>query len=283
MLLSCAGLWWGPRDTQPILALHGWLDNAATFDPLMALLPANLSILALDMPGHGLSSHYPPGCMYHYSEDIVTLRRIIKNFGWEKISIMGHSMGSTYAFLYAAFFPRQVDKIIGFDIIRPYCLDTENFIKTGGADIDQFLNLCLSQKEPPEYTVEELIERQYKASTESISRESCRVLLTRGGRASEKSPAYIRLTRDIRLKYFAFLHCLPHEFLIELASRIQCEVLNIKGRQGMFYEPKEYYQQTLDLVRATASRLEYHEVEGSHHVHLNNPENLAHIVTAFLT
>lgn len=104
-MLLCAGRWWGPQDTQPVLAMHGWLDNAATFDPLMELLPESLSVLAIDLPGHGRSSHYPPGVLYHFTEDVVTIRRLAKHFGWEKVSIMGHSMGGSYAFLYAAIYP----------------------------------------------------------------------------------------------------------------------------------------------------------------------------------
>ena len=42
---------------QPrVLALHGWLDNAASFLPLAARLPA-LDLVMLDLPGHGRSGH----------------------------------------------------------------------------------------------------------------------------------------------------------------------------------------------------------------------------------
>lgn len=60
--LICLGKWWGPRDKQPIIAIHGWQDNAGTFDPLIELLPTNLSILCIDLPGHGRSSHIPKVC-----------------------------------------------------------------------------------------------------------------------------------------------------------------------------------------------------------------------------
>ena len=53
------------------VALHGWLDNAGSFDgvaPLVVSSCPSQSVICLDYPGHGLSSHLPPGQAYHYLE-----------------------------------------------------------------------------------------------------------------------------------------------------------------------------------------------------------------------
>lgn len=69
------------------MALHGRQDNAGSFDTLIPLLPDDVSILCLDMPGHGLSSHYPTSQFYYvYWDGIIFLRRIIKHFQWNKVS-----------------------------------------------------------------------------------------------------------------------------------------------------------------------------------------------------
>lgn len=54
-----SGKWYGSRDEQPMLALHGWLDNCGTFDRLIPLLPTKIPVFSIDLPGHGRSSHFP--------------------------------------------------------------------------------------------------------------------------------------------------------------------------------------------------------------------------------
>ncbi|MEZ5484862.1 MAG: hypothetical protein R3F01_06865, partial [Lysobacteraceae bacterium] len=61
-----AGLRWGRRGGKPLLALHGWLDNAASFVPMVEAMQASgrledLDVVALDLAGHGYSAHRSDG------------------------------------------------------------------------------------------------------------------------------------------------------------------------------------------------------------------------------
>lgn len=107
-----AGKWWGSMEKRPIIVMHGWQDNAGTvrlmshthsikiyrnylmsfdfsgsFDLLIPLLPPNDSYLAIDFPGHGLSSHLQKGHFYHVSDYVSILEEIRTKFNWERLSV----------------------------------------------------------------------------------------------------------------------------------------------------------------------------------------------------
>lgn len=79
-ILFFVGKLWGSLEKQPILAVHGWMDIAGSFDFLAPHLLENSSILVIDLSGHGRSSWLPAGIPY---QDFMTesLRLVVKNFG----------------------------------------------------------------------------------------------------------------------------------------------------------------------------------------------------------
>ncbi|KAF4519380.1 hypothetical protein B566_EDAN008688 [Ephemera danica] len=255
-----SGRWWGPRTKQPILCLHGWQDNAGTFDTLAPLLrAAGHTLLALDMMGHGRSSHYPKGQMYFlYWDGVMLVRRVCQHFGWDKVS-----------------------KLISIDIVGPVIRSEEKTVTETGSMIDKVLDYERKlEKNIPSYMMEDVIDIVMDAYRGSLTRESCKILLKRGVVTSEDGKG-IHFARDPRLKVAGF-GSLAAPLVLQYASQIRCEVLNIKGKQGTAFDSEEQYHKVLDAVRASAKRLEFHEVEGTHHLHLNNPENASPIIHNFL-
>uniref|UniRef100_A0A8D0EYN9 AB hydrolase-1 domain-containing protein n=1 Tax=Strix occidentalis caurina TaxID=311401 RepID=A0A8D0EYN9_STROC len=72
---------WGPSEGHPVLCMHGWLDNANTFDRLIPLLPRDYYYVAMDFSGHGLSSHRPAGSPYHFLDYVTDVRRVVAGCG----------------------------------------------------------------------------------------------------------------------------------------------------------------------------------------------------------
>jgi pimeloyl-ACP methyl ester carboxylesterase len=70
-----SGKIWG-RGPRTILAVHGWLDNCNSFSPIAPLLPLDdFRVIALDMPGHGLSDHHAPGMVYSVTDGLVIIKK----------------------------------------------------------------------------------------------------------------------------------------------------------------------------------------------------------------
>lgn len=279
-----AGRWWGPRNQQPIIAIHGWQDNAGTWDNLIPLLPVTTSVLCIDLPGHGLSTHFPSGMSYYiFWDGIVLVRRIIKHFKWSKVTLMGHSLGGAISFMYAASFPDDVEGIICIDIASPAVREPSVMVNATGSSINKMLEYDnLTDDKVPAYDYNKMIDIVCDAYKGSISRENCRILMKRG---MAPTPAHMNkkgyfFKRDPKLKVSG-LGMMSIETALEYASKVRCKVLNIRALPGQRWEKLEYYLQVIEKLKIMTD-VRYVEVEGTHHVHLETPQNIADIVEEFL-
>ncbi|AXK73133.1 alpha/beta hydrolase [Lysobacter sp. TY2-98] len=104
-----AGLRFG-HGGAPVLALHGWLDNAASFLPLSSRL-AGLDLVAIDLPGHGASAHLPPSADYTLVAAARAVLSVADALGWSRFSLLGHSMGGATSTLVAAAAPERIERM----------------------------------------------------------------------------------------------------------------------------------------------------------------------------
>ena len=117
---------WGDPEGIPTVALHGWLDNANTFDRLAPLIP-ELNLVALDFAGHGLSTHRAKGVHYHPIYDIQEILAVANELNWGQFNVIGHSMGASIASELAAMFPDRVRASVQID----------GFLATGGVSAQE--------------------------------------------------------------------------------------------------------------------------------------------------
>ncbi|GFG33190.1 hypothetical protein Cfor_01150, partial [Coptotermes formosanus] len=83
------------------------------------------------------------------------------------------------------------------------------------------------------------------------------------------------VSRDPRLKAYLFM-ALPEELLLACASRITCRMLNIRASRSTL--PGGKHEQACFHMMDLMWQCECHIVDGCHHLHLSNPENVAPLI-----
>ncbi|CAM3511593.1 alpha/beta hydrolase [Parendozoicomonas haliclonae] len=121
---SFSALSWGDENAPVVLALHGWLDNAASFSRLAPQLEG-MRIVAVDLAGHGHSDHRGVGADYPLWSHIPDVLAIADQLGLEKIHLLGHSMGAIIATMLAATVPERVASLTLIDGLLPAATPAE--------------------------------------------------------------------------------------------------------------------------------------------------------------
>jgi pimeloyl-ACP methyl ester carboxylesterase len=107
----------------PAILLHGWLDHSGSFDGLAPLLAADGPAVAIDLRGHGGSDWVGPGGFYHLSEYVADLDGALDQLGFDRVRLVGHSLGGAVSLLYAAARPERVEHATLIDalplVIKP--------------------------------------------------------------------------------------------------------------------------------------------------------------------
>jgi 3-oxoadipate enol-lactonase len=94
----------------PVLLLHGNRDNHAHFAELQALLSKRRHTVAIDFRGHGLSSKVDCAISPELlAADVDAVRR---HYGWDRVVLAGHSLGSVTSIRFAQRWPEQVTRLI---------------------------------------------------------------------------------------------------------------------------------------------------------------------------
>ncbi|HVR82042.1 MAG TPA: alpha/beta hydrolase [Luteimonas sp.] len=110
------GLRAGAAGAPKVLALHGWLDNAASFVPLAAHL-RDIDLVAPELPGHGRSAHLPAGADYSFAGAMNTVLDIADALHWERFALLGHSMGAGIGSLLAAACPQRIERLVAIEAL----------------------------------------------------------------------------------------------------------------------------------------------------------------------
>ncbi len=246
---------WGNPDGAPTIGLHGWLDNANTFDLLAPKLP-EINLIALDFAGHGLSDHRAEGVHYHPLYDMQDVLAVANQLNWHQFNVIGHSMGASIASELAAMFPDRVRTAVHID----------GFLATGGNTPDDRI-------EQSRLAIEKILNPHHKArvfpDTEAMAQrvteatdqtmDAARVLVARGHKKTEGGVTW---RTDPRIRYPTPLrHSREHiDLLLRDATSPAMLIVAADG--------DKWYQGEIPDAERHHPNLLVRQIAGTHHIHL---------------
>lgn len=258
------GLEWGTEGSAtPILALHGWLDNAATFSRIGPMLGELYPVKALDLIGHGRSDHRPAGVRYHLLDNVDDVIQAADALGWQKFYLLGHSMGAGVATYVAAAFPERIAGLILIEGLGSHTTTPEQAPQTLRKAV-----LDMQGKVGNSMAVYDSLAQAVKIRTQAvgvISEAASALLCQRGLR---RVPGGYTWSSDPRLKTASAMR-LTEPLVEAFIDQLDCDTLVVEGEEGFGVMMPHLKSRIAHVKKCTHVTL-----PGNHHLHLE-PETCA--------
>lgn len=252
---------------RPVLALHGFLDNAFSFKPLCGELP-DVEIWALDLPGHGASAPLAMAEGWSITQWLPVLGRLLDELNWGHYTMLGHSLGAILAQMLAAVDPR-IERLICLDALGPLT-DSDD------GNLDRLQRNYQKRQDGPGgrrfYPTPDALWQVRVGGRFPLSEASARVLSSRGVGLSGRG-WYHRYDR--RLRQDSAWRMTENQ-VQTLLGRIECPL-----DLALFDDsPLGKAGSVLDDRLASISNLTVARFPGGHHAHMENPRPVAQWVRA---
>ena len=275
--LSLHYLEWGEPVGEPLVLVHGFLDQAHSWSPFVAalqeLIKQPLWIIAPDCRGHGDSGWVGAGGYYHFPDYVLDLDRIVQGLGIKTMKLIGHSMGGTISFLYTGSFPQRVARLVLIEGIGPPSVafsDAPARMEKWIAEVNQRGRKHFRQYSSVAAGAEQLRQTNLRLDAELA------LHLARSGMKQSSAGKWVWK--------FDPLHrtTAPQPFYaaqaIEFLRRIACPVLIVDGAESHQIRRHDS-KQRLEEIR---DRKQVVIANAGHMVHQDNPKVLAEVVARFL-
>ncbi|WGY46489.1 alpha/beta hydrolase [Vibrio sp. ABG19] len=250
-----------------VVFLHGWMDNAASFISVMAELQQvwpTAHLCAVDLPGHGLSSHKADNHFYPFHHYIDDIYQFLAHFSPNRRILVGHSLGALIASCYSAAFPDQVVGLVQIEGLAPLSEAPE-------LSVERLRRGVLSRQR-----LRRKPERGYRSFEQAVERraEANQIAAPLITPVVERGIAQVdgqwRWRHDSALKGESLYRMSP-EHAETIMAQIRCVQRVILGKRGYPHlkEDRRIYPD---------DRLEMFTISGGHHCHLEQPGLVAELI-----
>ncbi len=249
-----------------VVFLHGWLDNAASFESVMKQLhqtAPDLHLCAVDLPGHGLSDHKSADNFYPFHDYIDDVYKVLLNISPNKLVLVGHSLGALIASCYSAAFPEQVAGLVQVEGYGPLAEKEDNSVLRLR---DGVLSRRRTVQKPCRALglMQDVIERRAKVN--QIAPQLIEPVVRRGVREQE-GVCYWR--HDVKLQSQS-LYRMSYAHADEIKRHIVCPQIVVLGNSG--------FGHLQEIQKDDQGDVQFERIDGGHHCHLQSPIRVSDLI-----
>lgn len=262
---------------QVVIGLHGYLDNAASMQALAPHL-TSYRYIAIDLAGHGHSSHRPIGAYYNQADYLQDLHALIEAQGFKDVILIGHSLGGILVTMYAALFPENVKAVVSIDACGPLTQSEETSQQQMRDALLSRFNKTQNKmhsapaKVKPAVKLEDAVTARCKIS--DMQPEHARQILARNmtktddGTTSWCSDPMLRTKSVLRL---------TEAQAKNLMESILCPILFI-GASDSFKNLPQVFEKRKGWFKSA----QYEQFVGGHHIHMEKVNDVGSRIVQFV-
>lgn len=253
---------------KTVVFVHGYLDNANSFAPLIPLLH-DYQCIAIDLAGHGKSDHRSEDAHYHLVDYAYDLDALISQLDLTDVVVVGHSLGAIVGSIYAATHPSPLNKLVLIESCGPLSESTastasqiqESFQSRRRAlapikhpsSLAQVVGLRVAVSDLSHHNAELIMRRNIDIQNDKVTWRTDKRLRTKSA---------MRMTEE------------QARNILSSATIPRVVILGDKG----FEKVKRGIEQRNECFLNT----QMHTFSGGHHVHLESTQQVADTILAFI-
>ena len=268
------GLNWGAGNNNKILALHGWLDNAASFYQLAPMLAKEgFEVIAIDFAGHGHSDHRAAGHFSHFIDYVLDIQEVLDLLKWESPILLGHSMGGAMAQMYCAAKPENVAQLLLIENLGPVpAYEKGSAAKNLRTALLQWKNHTLEHKHFYA-SIDQALKMRLEATP--MAADILRPMVERGLKATTKGYHW-RTDKRLRLRsLFRF----TEEVIQDMLAAQKTPTLLILAKPYTYALSYATVEQRIERLNAEQMIM----IDGHHHLHMDKATDIFNAIMGFLS
>jgi pimeloyl-ACP methyl ester carboxylesterase len=275
---SLAARAWGDADAPlRVLALHGWMDNANSWELLGPALGGGCHVVALDLPGHGRTAHTSSSAEYSQVEHAYAAYDALDALGWLEreggFSLLGHSMGGGVCCLIASALPEHVRRLALVEGFGPLSRPADAFSSQLRDALRKRHAAAVGEGGARERTYRSLEDAagtrvngaKRLPGNQYMSLDAALALARRGTEAADDGGA-LRFAHDRRLAHPAS-HSFHEEQVLAVLGAIGCATMLVQAADG-WPRPEPGFSARVRAMQPGLLRV-VELTEGSHYAHLD--------------